>query len=220
MLLKQKQRIFYGLVILTGILVVLILRLAYVQLVFRASSLPHSKYTLQEMSVLQRERGVVLDSGRGNVYDRNGKPLTGKPFRRQCCSRWTVSLENKDGRLNPVARALGVDSERLATLWGRLSVPLLWKGDSGSAPLALTEQQAKRISALEFSGLEVLPYTERYENRPNGMQWLGYLTDVPGQCRCPIPVMLSGKGLRDSKKRWSRYCAASDRRPSIIRSMA
>lgn len=186
MLLKQKQRIFYGLVILTGILVVLILRLAYIQLVFRASSLPHSKYTLQEMSVLQRERGVVLDSGRGNVYDRNGKPLTGKTV--SAAVLFPVdrkSLENKDGRLNPVARALGVDSERLAALWGRLSVPLLWKGDSGGAPLALTEQQAKRISALKFSGLEVLPYTERYENRPNGMQWLGYLTDVPGQMQMP-----------------------------------
>lgn len=186
MLLKQKKRIFYGLVILTGILIVLILRLAYVQLVFRASKLPNSMYTLQEMSVLQRERGVVLDSGRGNVYDRNGQPITGKTV--SAAVLFPVdrkSLKNEDGRLDSAARALGINSERLQALWEGLSVPMFWKGTSGSMPFPLTEQQAKRISALNFSGLEVLPYTQRYGSQPNGMQWLGFLADVPGQKQMP-----------------------------------
>ncbi|MDR9853229.1 penicillin-binding protein 2 [Paenibacillus sp. VCA1] len=185
MTLKQKQRIFYGLVILTGILVLLILRLAYVQLVLRASKLPDSMYTLQEMSVLQRERGVVLDSGRGNIYDRSGRPITGKTI--SAAVLFPVNkglLDNKDGKMEPVARALGTDANRLLDLWSGLSVPVLWKS-GGGAPLALTQQQAKRISALNFSGLEVLPYTQRYESKPNGMQWLGYLSDMPGQNHMP-----------------------------------
>lgn len=88
MSVKHKQRIFYVLVILSFMMTVLILRLAYIQLVMRVSELPGSRFTMQEMSVLQRERGVVLDSGRGKFYDRNGEPLTGRRFPPPCCSRF------------------------------------------------------------------------------------------------------------------------------------
>ncbi|MBE9915030.1 penicillin-binding protein 2 [Paenibacillus donghaensis] len=186
MMFKHKQRIFYGLIILTGILVVLILRLAYIQLVLRVSSLPESVYTLQEMSVLQRERGVVLDSGRGNIYDRRGVPITGETV--SAAVLFPIdkkTLANEDGSLDPVAKVLGVDTSSLIKMWNGLSVPVFWQGDSRSAPLALTPQQAKRISELNFSGIEVLPYTQRYLNKPSGMQWLGFLSELSGQKHMP-----------------------------------
>ncbi|MGN7357919.1 peptidoglycan D,D-transpeptidase FtsI family protein [Paenibacillus sp. SAF-054] len=185
-MVKQKQRIFYGLVFLTGILVVIILRLAYIQLVYRVSKLPDSVYTLQEMSVLQRERGVVLDSGRGNILDRNGLPITGETV--SAAVLFPIdhkALSNKDGRLDGVAAALGTDTGKLRQLWDKLSVPVLWQGTLKNTPAALNKAQSEKIAALHYSGLEVLPYTQRYVNRQNGMQWLGFLTERPDQKHMP-----------------------------------
>ncbi|HEY2492802.1 MAG TPA: penicillin-binding protein 2, partial [Paenibacillus sp.] len=78
MTLRQKKRIWISLIILTIMIVVLIIRLGFIQLFMRTSRVHESTYTLQEMSVLQRERGIILDSGRGRFYDRNGISLTGE----------------------------------------------------------------------------------------------------------------------------------------------
>ncbi|MDR0266828.1 penicillin-binding protein 2 [Paenibacillus sp.] len=183
---KYKQRIFYGLVILTGILIVLIIRLAYIQLVFRVSKLPDSVYTLQEMSVLQRERGVVLDSGRGNFYDRNGVPITGETISSAVLFPIDKkTLANEDGSLDPVARALDTDTSKLIKIWDSLSVPIFWQGNPRGTPLALTAKQEGQITGLHFSGIEVLPYTQRYMNKSSGMQWLGYLSELSGQKHMP-----------------------------------
>ncbi|MWV45447.1 penicillin-binding protein 2 [Paenibacillus sp. HJL G12] len=183
---KQKQRIFYGLVIITGILTLLILRLAYIQLVFRATKLPDSVYTLQEMSVLQRERGVVLDSGRGNIVDRNGVPITGETV--SAAVLFPIdkkALGNEDGSIDKVAGALGIETAKLTTMWNKLSVPALWQGPLKNTPLALSPRQAGRIADLHFSGIEVLPYTQRYVNKVSGMQWLGFLSERPDQKHMP-----------------------------------
>ncbi|MCJ8011664.1 penicillin-binding protein 2 [Paenibacillus sp. KQZ6P-2] len=182
----QKKRIFYGLVLLTGILVVLIIRLAYIQMVFRTAKLPDSMYTLQEMSVLQRERGVVLDSGRGNIYDRKGVPITGETV--SAAILFPIdgkTLSNEDGSIDKVASALGTDTAKLITMWNNLSVPILWQGPYKNIPLALSQRQAEHISGLNFSGIEVLPYSQRYANKPNGMQWLGFLSERPDQKHMP-----------------------------------
>ncbi len=183
---KQKQRVFYALVILTGILVVLILRLAYIQLISRTSKLPDSVYTLQEMSVFQRERGVVLDSGRGNIYDRQGKPITGETV--SAAVLFPIdkkSLSNKDGSMDLVAAALGTDTAKLTNIWDKLSVPVFWQGVLKNTPQALNQSQAEHISALKVSGIEVLPYTQRYVNKQSGMQWLGHLSELSGQKHMP-----------------------------------
>lgn len=185
-MLKHKQRIFYVLVLLTGILVIITLRLAYVQLIFRVNKLPDSVYTLQEMSVLQRERGVVLDSGRGNILDRKGKPITGDTV--SAAVLFPINkkaLSNEDGRLDSIAGALGTNTDKLRQVWDKLTVPILWRGASSNTPAALHSSQAVRISGLNFSGIEVLPYTQRYMNKPNGMQWLGFLTESPDQKQLP-----------------------------------
>ncbi|PQP87917.1 penicillin-binding protein [Paenibacillus sp. AR247] len=179
---KHKRRIFYVLVILSFMMTVLILRLAYIQLVMRVSELPGSRFTMQEMSVLQRERGVVLDSGRGKFYDRNGEPLTGKTVSAAVLFPVSGSIrqEAKD-KLNAVTRVLKTDQAAFLKVWDHLSVPLVWPDSRKSVPLALKDSEAKQVRTAGISGIEVLPYTKRYEDASSGMQWLGYLTEQPGQ---------------------------------------
>ena len=61
-----------GCVFLTVIFAILILRLGWIQMVQVNQVMPGFQRTVREMSVLQRERGVMLDSGRGQITDRKG----------------------------------------------------------------------------------------------------------------------------------------------------
>jgi len=179
MILKQKKRIFYCLMLLTGIMFILFIRLAYIQFLMSVSLLPESSHTLQEMSMLQRERAIMLDSGRGRFYDRNGTSLTDETIpvvvlfpmdRRMSQSRMV------DSKIDKISDILGVSSDAFYKLWGNLREPLVWHSHKGGDPLSINESQAKLITKLDVSGIKVLPYNKRYNDNLSGNQWLGYLT--------------------------------------------
>lgn len=72
---NKHRRVFSGLLILSAAVAVLILRLAWVQLIMKEQKVPGTKYTLAKMAEIQSERETVLDSGRGRLYDRKNEPL-------------------------------------------------------------------------------------------------------------------------------------------------
>lgn len=88
--LLAKRRIYITCILLTLVFGLLILRLGWVQIVQVNQTMPGFDRTVREMSVLQRERGVMLDPGRGQFTDYKGEALTGKLqwglvlFHRQC----------------------------------------------------------------------------------------------------------------------------------------
>ncbi|WP_306304744.1 peptidoglycan D,D-transpeptidase FtsI family protein [Paenibacillus pini] len=168
---------FYTLLLLTGIMILIILRLAYIQLILRSSKLPESQFTLQEMSVLQRERGVVLDSGRGKFYDRFGIPLTDETI--PAAVLFPVSQQVREEgheHLEEIAHELQTEVPVLQQTWSNLNVPILWTKPGNNVPLGLKDNQVKQMSKLKVSGIEILPYESRYRSTFSGMQWLGYLT--------------------------------------------
>ncbi len=179
MTLKQKKRIFYSLVMLTGIIVILIIRLAYIQFLMRITLLPESKYTLQEMSILQRERAIMLDSGRGRFYDQHGVSLTDEtipavvlfPMDRSMLKNRTI-----ESSIEKVAEVLGTSLSSFQEIWGNLREPMIWRSSKGGDPLSLTEYQANLIMKMNLNGIKVLPYNKRYNDHLSGNQWLGYLT--------------------------------------------
>lgn len=92
------KRIFWGLLILSALLAVLILRLAWVQLLLKNQPVPGAEYSLARMAEIQSERETVLDSGRGRLYDRSGKPLAGETV-------WAAAFfRRKNNLLLPLAR--------------------------------------------------------------------------------------------------------------------
>lgn len=177
MRLIRNKRITYGWLILTMLIAILTLRLAWVQLVMKHQRVPGSRHTMVEASLIQRERGIVLDSGRGQFTDRNGKPLTGKLV-------WTAvlfpvsekELKDSHNQLVQLARILGTNKDRLVQTWGKLKEPKLWHGENTVIPRTLTKAQIQQIQELELPKLKVLPYEQRYGNRQSGMQWLGFVS--------------------------------------------
>src|SRR5690242_11165535 len=79
------KRIWIAACLITLIMVVFIARLAWLQLMPASSSASvltpqASRGGWQRLSVLQRQRNLVLDSGRGDFYDRFGIPVTGETY--------------------------------------------------------------------------------------------------------------------------------------------
>jgi len=173
----RNRRITYGWLILTVLIAVLTLRLAWVQLVMKHQRLPGSRHTMVEASLIQRERGIILDSGRGHFTDRNGKPLTGNLI-------WAAvllpagekELNNSHRQLAELARILGTNVDDLLQSWGTIKEPMLWHGENSRIPYALTKGQIEKIRQLDLPKLKVLPYEQRYGDRQSGMQWLGFVS--------------------------------------------
>lgn len=102
---------------------------------------------LLEASVRQRSQEMVIDNGRGSFLDRNGVPLIHKsvpvlilfPF-----------LKKMDWDMNQVANIIGVSEYSLQYALSKAEKPFAY-GDP--RPLQLTEDQVKRINALEIPGL-------------------------------------------------------------------
>ncbi|MDT2193723.1 hypothetical protein [Paenibacillus larvae] len=71
-------RSFLVLMGLCFLFAVLVMRLGWIQLL-AARNLTSSGIDLIEQSVWQRQRGLVLDTGRGEITDRAGRTFTGRP---------------------------------------------------------------------------------------------------------------------------------------------
>ncbi|MEK5235797.1 penicillin-binding protein 2 [Paenibacillus sp. FSL L8-0470] len=180
------KRIFWGLLILSALLAVLILRLAWVQLLLKNQPVPGAEYSLAQMAEIQSERETVLDSGRGRLYDRSGKPLAGETV-------WAAAFfpqeEQPAAVINPGAEAgtepqrrlaaiLGVPYEQLQSRISGVKEPFLWPSATTKTPQALTPQQAQEVEHLGLGGVRVLPFSRRYENEASGRQWLGYMSEA------------------------------------------
>ncbi|MDP9701886.1 cell division protein FtsI/penicillin-binding protein 2 [Paenibacillus intestini] len=164
---------------LTILFAVLVLRLGWIQMVQVNRIMPGFQRTVREMSVLQREQGVMLDSGRGQFTDVHGRPLTGK-------LQWGLVLYPSNGKvkhdlkLKQLASFLHTDVNQLNREWHKARTPHLWTGGGGgSEPILLTDAQVVNVRDLHLQGADVYPVMTRYFPKASGSQWLGYLNEQP-----------------------------------------
>lgn len=181
------RRMKWGLVFLTALLGLLALRLIWIQGVMSGKTVPGGEYPLAKMAEVQSEREIVLDTGRGRLFDQSGFPLAGETI-------WTAVLlppeaaagprvsaktehEANAAALHRLAALLGTDAERLKKALREVRQPYAWPSPKVEEPLALTFQQADEISRLGIGGVVVLPYSRRYGGEMNGRQWIGYVSE-------------------------------------------
>lgn len=205
--LLRKQRIFYALFLMLIVFAAIIIRLGYIQFIQVNHHLENSERTMLQMSVLQREQGIVLDSGRGQFMDRNHKPITGQLI-------WVPVLFPLEDKLNgeqeqqhrKLAHILNIDANQLWEKWSALHSPVYWKSPTGE-PVKLSQAQIQAIRQLQLEDVQALPYMDRYSAlKENGMQWLGYLSEMPDaekpvvklEVKDPFNVKTGAAGLERS----------------------
>jgi cell division protein FtsI/penicillin-binding protein 2 len=178
------KRIWVAACIISFIMFIYIGRLAWLQLMPGSSSAAvlspqASRGGWQRLSVLQRQRNLVLDTGRGDFYDRHGVPITGETY-----SAVALFPVRKDTRgdmkdLGELSALLGINVEQLQQKWDAVREPVFWEADGQQHPLRLSDAQAKRIKELRLNGIRVLPYRNRYLPQFDAKHVIGFTSQHP-----------------------------------------
>ncbi|ANS75427.1 hypothetical protein AWM70_13075 [Paenibacillus yonginensis] len=204
--LKMKKRIFAALLGVTAAILLILIRLAWLQLLdgVPKAATAHGRDT-SEMAVLQRGTRMELDPGRGRFVDASGQPLTNEvvlapvlfPVRASMDrgSRETFLKAGKpaedeatsqEQKLLMLAKLLDTTPEKLETVRSRLQQPAYWTKKSGSRrngssniPFSLTAEQAAELEKLDIAWVKALPVLQRYADQASGKQWLGFVAQQP-----------------------------------------
>lgn len=175
---QRKRRIRALMIFFVSLIILIIARLGWLQAGFYVAQNVQSSRTIDELSVLQRQEGVVVDDGRGHMEDRNGHALTGERI-------WVPVLFPRgyerlnEAELKTLASILEIRDTKLRQQWKALESPFIWT-DAANQPVALQSAQINKLRGIHSDAVEVLPYVRRYANSASGRQWLGYVYD-PGK---------------------------------------
>ncbi|GAA4875647.1 penicillin-binding protein 2 [Paenibacillus vulneris] len=209
----KKHRMFYILLLVIALLVILNGRLFWVQ-VAASRNLTGHHIDLVENSVIQREKGIVLDSGRGDFFDRNGIPLTGKQL--SVLTVFPVQHyfpENKKGLDEEarMARILNVSLKEWTSFTLSLKSPQIWSVNG--KPVELTTEQIEQIKAVDLPYVTVTQWKQRYDTNVLASQVLGFIgqnperitkqfTDQFHKGELQLTSKIGGAGLEKSFEPW------------------
>lgn len=178
------KRIWLAAWLISLVMVVYIGRLAWLQLMPGSSSAAvlsqqASRGGWQRLSVQQRQRNLVLDTGRGDFYDRHGVSITGETYSAVALFPIRKEMRGPEEDLTELSGLLGMTEEQLQQKWDAVREPVFWKADGGQLPMRLTDAQAKRIKELKLNGIRVLPYRNRYLPQFEAKHIIGFTSQHP-----------------------------------------
>ncbi|MDQ0339557.1 cell division protein FtsI/penicillin-binding protein 2 [Caldalkalibacillus uzonensis] len=192
------KRLVWLLLLMTGGLGLLLVRLAYVQLIDTEGFSKH-QINLIKQAVGQRQQQLVLDSGRGEITDRYGKSLTGETAYVLVLFPLSQKNDNHDEQLQQLAGILKVPFEQLKAELDGLSEPRVYK--QYGQMVYITESQAETINQLGIPGVLGLPYELRYPpDQRIASHLLGYLGENPDFVRQAFAEELAQGVLTENSK--------------------
>ncbi|MFX3634832.1 MAG: peptidoglycan D,D-transpeptidase FtsI family protein [Candidatus Pristimantibacillus sp.] len=155
-------------------------RLAWLQLL---PSYSHSTFAnrggWKRMSVIQRQRSLVLDTGRGDFIDRYGRPITGETYYTLALFPVNAESRGEEADIKKLAALLGVSESELVKKWDEIREPGFWHKEGEELPYRLTESQLKLLAELRLNGIRELPYRNRYTKQFKAKQAIGYTSQHP-----------------------------------------
>ncbi|MFW5435066.1 peptidoglycan D,D-transpeptidase FtsI family protein [Paenibacillus apiarius] len=171
------KRLAVLVVLFTFIIIAYVIRLGWLQFIETYRAVQASSHTLLQRSVIQRERGIILDDGRGRILDRSGRSYTGQ-------AEYALVLfpVHKQAMLAEVTRTLAlwlhVTEQEVLNRWKNAQEPYIWPAqDDAKLPHPLTKEQVDRLQALAWDGVRALPVTTRYPLKGQTPQWVGAVAE-------------------------------------------
>jgi cell division protein FtsI/penicillin-binding protein 2 len=178
MMIKLKRRLFITLLCIVFGLSALIGRLFWIQTV-DSPSFSGREVDLTRRSVIQREKGIELDSGRGDFYDRHMNPITGDWI--EVLTVFPVKDADQKDRQNMLrmAKILNVSFDQWMAFMDGLKEPGIWSPPGKKQPVRLSVQQAAAISSLRIPGIKVMTYRLRYPEHFAARHVIGFIGQDP-----------------------------------------
>lgn len=170
---KKKRRIFVVLILFTLLYTGVVSRLAWIQVIATRAFSPHD-VDLVERAVAQRREKLVLNTGRGVIYDRYGVPLTGEEKVGLAVFPLVRYDLEKSGKVDKLAHILGITGEEALRLIKDRKRAGFWENKEGEV-IALRPDQARDVQALSIAGVLPLPVTTRYPKDGLAPHLIGYL---------------------------------------------
>ncbi len=152
------KRIIQVLVIFMVLLIILVFRLAYVQLIATTHFSKHD-IDLVEASIKQRTQSFILHSGRGYFSDRNEEPLHVDYYPSLILFPF---LKEQDWPVRKVANILGVKEEELLNTIHTAKGPIVFSVNGQRRKL--NDVEMKKINQLKIPGVFAHYVQERTEN--------------------------------------------------------
>ncbi|WP_040715891.1 peptidoglycan D,D-transpeptidase FtsI family protein [Paenibacillus daejeonensis] len=130
-------------------------------------------------SVHQREKAIVLSSGRGHFTDRHGTPITGETIQALAAFPVRYGTWGTPSELEQLAGVLEVKQDQLLNWLSQLKEPTFWHEPGSKEPLALSPRQLDALGQLQLDGLRVLPYERRYRDDFEAKHAIGFISQHP-----------------------------------------
>ncbi|NBD26030.1 peptidoglycan D,D-transpeptidase FtsI family protein [Paenibacillus glycinis] len=194
----RQRRVFAVLIGMSLFLVAILLRLAWLQL-SPVEPVGAGSTRWKAESVAQRERELVLDSGRGDFFDRSGIALTGETYESLAVFPLhdaEARIAGKPGDIMALAGALHVQPNRLARWMQSLKEPAFWRAEGARCPLKLSAKQIGVIRNLRLHGVRILPYRNRYLDGFNAKHAIGYVSQHPELLRMDYGQRLQERTMK------------------------
>lgn len=188
-MLRNRKRMVILLLILTLFMFALLFRLLWIQLL-DTRDFSSEQVDLIRASVEQRKETLVLDPGRGPIYDRNGERLTGTKQKALIVFPMVRPSLSDDESIKELAKVIDVAVPTLINALSAVDEPRIFKRPDTGNILSLTEGQSIVINQLQIPGITALPVTKRYRESAVARHVLGFIGQNPEYIQEQFPEAL------------------------------
>ncbi|TCZ77203.1 penicillin-binding protein [Paenibacillus albiflavus] len=212
---QVRFRMFITLLTLTTFIVSIMVRLFWIQIVANRN---YSSYRvdLVRNSVIQRQKGVVLDTGRGQFYDQHMQLLTGEL--KSALVAFPITAEDNrvaEQAIKQLAVILKTSEAALAHWIRSNKQPSLWKGSKDQRMTEIDENQIEQINRMGWPYVQVVQVHDRYRDNLVASHLLGYIGQDPERIASQYKNQLDrgtlslsseigGAGLEKTMQHWLR----------------
>lgn len=210
----EKRRMFLVLLTIVLLFIGIAGKLFWIQIAATENYSSHGVNLLKN-SVVQRQRALVLESGRGEILDRDLQPMTGKIVKSLVVFPIHTDLQAKPQQVKQLVQILRTNVESWRAFTKDLKEPQVWSAAGGGKPIELTDGQEEQIEALNLPNVKVVQMEDRYPTGMTARQLIGFIGQNPDRVmnlygadlekgKVALTTKIGGAGLEKTFDLWLR----------------